>query len=147
MYIERKQDLSVLTWLKTSFTAAPFVSIVDGFPTEELTLPVIALETDFMSLTPYELGNKNRLETRRWTVDVFAMSKAQRDEFGYKIMHELEDPIPVYDYDLGFTSPPQIGTLLPNIIEMRIVRVLPELTEAMYYRSMVLFTTEYSQLV
>jgi hypothetical protein len=150
MFIERKQDMSVITWLKTLFVAAPFVAIRDGFPEEELTLPTIAVETDTLELTPFELGDRNRLESRAWYVDIFAANKAQRDEFGYKIMHELENPIPVYDYDEGFpvgSNPTQIGTLLPQMIQMRIIKVLPELTEALYYRSAVIFTTEYSQLV
>jgi len=147
MYIERKQDMSVIAWLKVLFADAPFINIVDGFPNTELTLPVIAVETDTIETVPYELGNRQRLEIRNWYLDIFAMNKAQRDEFGYRIIQALENAIPVYDYDAGFVNPPVIGSLLPDTIQMKIVRVLPELTEAMYYRSAVIFTSEYSQLI
>jgi hypothetical protein len=142
--------MSVITWLKALFNDAPFVTIVDGFPDTELTLPVIAVETDLIETHPYELGNRQRLEIRNWYLDIFAMNKSQRDEFGYRIIQALENSIPVYDYDLGFpagVNPNKIGSLLPDIIQMRIVKVMPELTEKMYYRSAVIFTTEYSQLI
>jgi hypothetical protein len=101
MELERKQDTSIYFWLKSLFTDAPFINIVDGFPDEELILPTIALEYDNISTNPFELGNKTNMRTRRWYIDIFAVNKSQRDEIGFRILNALESKIIINDYDQG----------------------------------------------
>jgi hypothetical protein len=61
-------------------------------------------------------------------------------------MGALESDVPVYNYDEGFppsSTPSRIGCLKTDDIKMQIIKVLPELTEKMYYRSVIIFTGEY----
>jgi hypothetical protein len=149
MDLERKKDLSIYYWISGLFTSYPSVKVVDGFPEEDLELPVIAVETDRIDSYPFELGNSIRNRTRFWYIDTYAITKSQRDEISYIILNACDEgKIPVYDYDIGFppTVVPQIGALNIEDYSMEIVRVIPELTEKMYYRSVVRFTTEYTQL-
>jgi len=148
MQLERKQDLSIYYWLKDLFSAAPFITIKDGFPDVALSIPTVAVESDSIYTKPFELGNRARLKYREFYIDVFAADKSQRDEYAYKIINELEDNIPVYNYDEGFpesVTPTQIGALEVDSITMRVVRILPELTEKMYYRSVVQFSAVYNE--
>jgi len=148
LYTERKQDLSVYYWAVDLFSDATFITVTDGFPISDLVLPTIAVETDTIDSVPFQLGTRVRNKIRRWYIDVFADNKSQRDEYSYRIINTLEDPIPVYDYDEGFPppTPTQIGYLSIDDINMRIIKVLPELSEKLYYRSVVSFSTEYSEI-
>jgi hypothetical protein len=145
MYLETKQDLSVNYWVQNLFKDSPFVKVVDGFPSETLTIPTVAIEADDILTTDFELVTRGKLRTRRWYIYIFANSKAQRDEFGFKILNQLENTIPVYDYDLGFPpiEVPQLGCLDPEEIKMEVIRILPELTEKLYYRADVSFVSDY----
>ena len=145
MYRERKEDLSLYYWLKNLFLTTSYITIVDGFPTDNLVLPTISVDAVSIDPRPHELGNRTRVNTRVWRIDVFAKNKSQRDEIGYKILNGLIDPIPVYDYDEGFppdVSPTQIGTLFIGDRRMEIIRVLPELVETLYYRATITFVAE-----
>lgn len=148
IFLERKQDLSVYYFIKDLFATAPFVAVVDGYPKEGVEVPTVAVDTLRTDTVPFELGNKKRLLYRFWNVDIYANNKTQRDEFSYMILHALEDSIPVDDYDEGFpptVTPTQIGCLIPDNIRMEIIKIMPELVDKYYYRSIVSFMATYNQ--
>jgi hypothetical protein len=143
--LEREQDLSVVFWLKDLFGST--VNIVDAFPTGELITPTVAVETNTIQANPFELGNRKKIKIRSWYLDIFAKTKSQRDDIAYKILNALEESIPVYDYDMGFppdVRPDQIGCMLPDSIQLQVVKVMPELVSTLYYRATITFTTDYS---
>jgi hypothetical protein len=148
VYIERKQDIAINYWLKNLFSDAPFVTVVDGFPQDDLVLPTISVEWSTLETYSSELGNRELGKKRMWFLDIFAKDKAQRDEYAFRILHALEDGgISVYDYDLGFppTATPKIGCILPDSIAIEIIQVMAELTDLMHYRATVSFKAEFSQ--
>jgi hypothetical protein len=147
MDIERKIDLSVYYWLVDLFSDASFVNIEDGFPTSDLTIPTVSVDWDMIDTENYELGNRTRMSDRLWYIDIFAKTKSQRDEFAYRIMRALEDPIQVYNYDEGFppsVTPSELGWLLPERVKVRVLKIFPELTSVLYWRTTVKFNTNYS---
>ena len=150
MHLNRKQDLSVFYFLKNLFSAYTFVNIEDGFPENELQLPTISVEAEDIRRVPLELGNRIGLHPRIWSIDVFAKNKAQRDEFAYLIFDSLEqDYVLVYDYDEGFppsVSPTQLGTLILQDQRLEVVRIFPQLTEKLYWRMSITFSTIYQEL-
>lgn len=149
MYQERKEDISVYYWLKNLFADAPYVNIVDEFPTTILTLPTIAVDVDFIDTEPFELGNSVRHKTRYYAFDIFANNKTQRNEFAYRLLHELEESIIVYNYDEGFppdVTPTQLGCLVPTEIKVEVLPVFPELVDKLYYRATVFLTASFNQL-
>lgn len=139
MYRERLEDLSVYYFLKdVVFSTAPFINIVDGFPEGDLKLPTVAVEAGRIDVVEYELGNRDGLRVRRWYIDIYANTKAQRDEFGYKLLDVLKDGIPVYNYDQGFppsVSPTRIGTLVVISKSYDPIRVSADVVEKLYYRA------------
>lgn len=138
MLTERKEDLSVYYFLKDVFSTAPFINIVDGFPEGDLKLPTVAVEAGRIDVVEYELGNRDGLRVRRWYIDIYANTKAQRDEFGYKLLDVLKDGIPVYNYDMGFppsVSPTRIGTLVVISKSYDPIRVSADVVEKLYYRA------------
>lgn len=148
IYQERKEDLSIYYWLKDKFSASPSVNIVDGFPAENLVLPTISIEWKRIEGTNFELGNRDWFKRRLWYIDVFATNKSQRDEFAYKIMNEVSEGIPVYDYDLGFppaVTPTKLGILIPESVSLDMIKIIPELVDKMYYRSTVMFMAYYDR--
>lgn len=148
MYLERNQDLSVYHFVEEMFEDASFVTIVDGFPDEELVVPTVSIDNGDIDTYEWELGNRNRAQFRTWYIDVFAKNKSQRDDFSYKILNEIEEGIPVYDYGEGF--PPEheqtkLGALQPEEIKLRVIQIAPELVDKLYYRASVEFTAVYNQ--
>jgi hypothetical protein len=142
MYLERKEDLSIVYWLKDKFSSVDFVNIQDGFPNSELVLPTISSEQKTLTAVDIELGNKKGARDRLYNIDVFAINKAQRDEFAYKIYNELAEGIPVYDYDEGFPPdvvPTKIGCLIPKERRIDFIKVIPELVDKLYYRASIVF--------
>jgi hypothetical protein len=148
MHLHRKQDLSIYYFLVDMFSAYDFVNIADGFPDEELVLPTISIEAQDIDSIPHELGDRKGLKDRLWIIDVFGLNKAQRDEFTYLIMEDIEDGIPVRDYDEGFPppTPTQIGGLDVRNLYSRVITVFPEIQEKLYWRMSISFTTIYNQL-
>jgi len=150
MYVERKQDLSVYYFIDKVFTdaGATNINIVDGFPTGELVLPTVAIDNDFLTTRYFELGNRRRLDIRTWYIDIFTENKSRRDEFAYLIKNEVQNKIPVYDYDEGFPppTPTQIGVLDVMEISMRPIRVLPELVSTLYWRAQVKIIAYYEAI-
>jgi hypothetical protein len=148
MELERKWDLSVVYWLKGLFSATP-VNIVDSYPTGKMILPTVSVDFDNISTYMLELGSRQRAKLGSWTIDIYAKTKSQRDEIAFKILSALDEKISVYDYDAGFppsVTPGQIGCLDPDDTSMQIIRVIPELVEELYYRAVVNFTAEYTQV-
>lgn len=149
VHLYRNIERSVYFWLKDIFSTAPFVNIVDAFPSELLKLPTIAVEVLAYELEPLEMGTR-QLNDRNihFTVEIFAETKTQRDDYAYLIMDNLEERIPVYDFNYGFpptASPPQIGVLLPYNIKYTPIKVFPELTDKMYWRGQIYFFVNYEE--
>jgi hypothetical protein len=132
------EDLSVYYFLKDIFNDAPFVTIVDGFPEGELILPTVAVEAGKIDVVEYELGNRDGLRVRRWFIDIYAVNKSQRDEFGYRLLNELKDGIPVYDYNQGFppsVTPTKLGALTVLSKSNDPIRISAKVVEKLYYRA------------
>lgn len=149
MYLERKQDLSLYYFVEDMFDDLDNINIVDSFPDGELTLPTIAIDTDSIDTRQFELGNYERVQTRRWYIDIFATNKSQRDEFGYRLLNELQTKLPVYNYDEGFPpddNPTKIGVLKAQDLFLEIIRVNPEFTDKMYHRAVILYTAIYESI-
>jgi hypothetical protein len=147
MELERKKDLSVYYWLKDLFAGTP-VTVVDEYPEDKLIVPSICPEIGEIAKVPKEMGNRHGNTVRTWFIDIYAKNKTQRNEMMYKVMTELEDGIPIYNYDEGYpptVSPTQIGCLDNSNIRSTIITVLPELVETLYWRAQVSFQGDYSE--
>ena len=59
MHSGRKQDLSVIYWLKNHFDPLS-IGIVDGFPEEAFTVPSIAVEWDDIDSYLIQMGSTTR---------------------------------------------------------------------------------------
>lgn len=149
MELERKIDLSMVYFIKDLFYENPEINVVDGFPEQLLALPLVSVEMSMIRPIPGELGNHRGVGHYAFFVDVFAKNKAQRDELGVKILHALEDSVPVYNYDEGFppsVTPSQISCLVPNSLQMDVIQVMPELVDTLYYRVSIKYEAYYNQL-
>lgn len=144
--IYRLEDLSVFFFIKNTFIdIANFITIVDSYPDEILSVPTIAVDAGRLKEEPYELGNRDLLRVRTWYIDIFAKNRAQCDDFAYKILEQTKNGINVYDYNEGF--PPKI---IPSIIEhMDIlsrsyepIPVMLDGSEKLYYRGQVILVTQ-----
>ena len=140
MQLYRKLDLSIYYWLVATVPSG--ITVEDGFPTGTLELPTVSISSLDVRDKPFELGGCN-LDDIFWRIDTFAVNKAQRDELAYLIYKELEQGIPVYDYDLGFVAPPQIGTLVVSKRNLKVIHVFADLVEKLYWRSGITFFTYY----
>lgn len=135
-------------WLVDKFSAVPFVTIRDGFPEDELVIPTISSQWDDLEGSQYELGNRKTLKQRVYYLDVFAANKSQRDEFAYKIYNDLDDGIPVYNYNEGFppgVTPTVLGTLIPLNRKIKQIGPYSEDPDELYYRAVVIVTAIYDQ--
>jgi hypothetical protein len=147
VHIERKKDLSIYYWLVDLFSDATYVVINDGYPETGLEIPTVVVDWHNIKPLPYEMGNSNQMFHRLWAIDVYAINKSQRDDFGYRIIGALQNSIPVYDYDEGFpsdVSPTQLGNLLPENLQLIPIKIMPELVTKLYYRATVTFVAKYS---
>lgn len=145
LYLERKEDLSVYYFLKDKFSDAPFVIITDGFPEGDLQLPTVSVEAGKIDVIEYEMGNRDGLRVRRWYIDIYAVNKSQRDEFGYRLLDVLKDGIPVYNYDEGFppaVTPTREGSLAVLSKSFNPVRISEKVVEKLYYRATVSFVAQ-----
>jgi hypothetical protein len=148
MHLHRKEDLSIYYFLVDLFSAYPFVNVADGFPDEDLELPVVSVEALDIGSPPFELGDRHGLRDRLWLIDVLALNKAQRDEFTYLIMDSLEDGVAVNDYDEGFppdVTPTKIGALDVRDLSSTVVVIFPEIQEKLYWRMSINFATTFNQ--
>jgi len=149
MFLERLQDLSIYHWLKNDILASyPSVTVVDGFPLDDLVLPTVAVVNQPMNIVPLELGERKGQRNRIWDLEVYGANKAQVDELTSVILEDLEVGIPVYDYNDGFppTTVPQLGVLMPYDINIIPIRIFPQLMEKIYWRNSVRFITYYSEM-
>lgn len=146
MYLPRKQDLSVYYFLEEILP--DFVTVVDGFPSEELVIPTVSVERLSITGQPFELGGLEK-DKAHWRIDVFGKNKSQRDDFAYLIYGYLEGNVPVYDYDEGFppsVSPTKIGVLKCYNRIITVVHMFKDLVRDNYWRSAINFSTEYETL-
>ena len=140
---ERLEDRSVYYFTVNLFSDAPFIKIVDAFPeSETLTLPTIAVRNGTILTAPWEMGARKRYKGRYWFFDIFAKTKDQRDDIGYRLLNALELPIAVYNYNEGFPpdiTPSQLGSLLPDEIRFEPIEIIPEIVgkENLYFRAQV----------
>jgi hypothetical protein len=135
--------------LKTLFADAPFVSIEEGFPDKLLSLPTVSVEWQTIDSRPFEMGNKVQLREIKYSLDVFAKDKNQRDEFIFRVFNELDMGISVYNYDEGFppsVSPSTLGCLIPIRKNARNIELLPTLSRELYYRASITVTMIYDKI-
>ena len=151
MYIERKQDISIINLIEDTFKArGNFITVTDEFPTTELVIPSVSVENHAYWVKPLELGNRTGMDIRTWYIDIFANNKSQRDDFSYLIKNTLQQGIPVYDYDEGFppdVSPTQIGAMDILQLEYSPIRVFPETLNVntnLYWRGQVKLVARYT---
>lgn len=145
LYTERKEDLSVYYFLKSTFSDAPHIVITDGFPEGDLKLPTVAVEAGKIDVVEFEMGNRDGLRVRRWYIDVYAVNKSQRDEFGYRLLDVLKNGIPVYNYDEGFpptVSPSREGTLIVLSKSYNPIRISASVVDKLYYRATISFVAQ-----
>jgi len=140
MYLERLEVLSVYYTVQELFTTVSGVKVVDDYPVDDLVIPSISVNAGLIRLENFELGNREGLRYRKWYIDIFAKNKAQRDEFGYRVLNAFDSGVTVYDYNAGF--PPASGIPVIehlNVMQkdMNFIRIMPELVDKMYYRATV----------
>jgi hypothetical protein len=151
MFIERKQDLSVYHFIKQIFEDQGLdenkITIVDGFPTGEISIPTISVDNEFLTVEGFELGNRFGLDIRTWYIDIFAENKSRRDEFAYLIKNSVQSDIPVYDYDQGFppTVVDQLGMMKLKEVSGTPIKVMPDLVTTLYWRFEIKIIAYYEQ--
>jgi len=147
MEVQRKQDIAAYYWLQNLFSSIPEITVVDGYPIGDLTLPTVSVEAETIRSAPLEMGNSDMIFPRLWDINVFGSTKTQRDSMAYTVINNLKSGIDVYDYDLGFPPAvvPKIGHLsvIQDSITATPVRIHPELVEKLYYRMSVRFILDY----
>lgn len=145
MELQRKQDLSIVYWLRDLLSASPFINITSEYDTSELAIPKIIVQTDETFGRPFELGSRELLLRRMYFIDIYASNISQRNDYAYKIFNALKDRIPVYNYDEGFPPfvPSQIGNFLMDSIKITPLTIDPTLLDVMYWRSVVTYNAIY----
>lgn len=138
MFLERLEDLSVYYAVNNLFTTVSGITIVDDYPVDNLVIPSISVNAGKIRLENFELGNRSGLRYRKWYIDVYAKNKAQRDEFGYRVLNAFTNGVTVYNYNVGF--PPASGIPIlehMNVMqkEMDFIRIMPEFVDKLYYRA------------
>lgn len=146
MQLQRKLDQSIYYWLLDKVPSSS-ITVTDGFPLEELELPTVSITALDISGVPFELGGCDQ-NNQFWRIDVFGQNKVQRDELAYILFTELEQNIPVYNYDAGFPPPmpPRIGTLIVSHRKIQPIHVFEDLVEKLYWRSGITFFTYYEPM-
>ena len=146
MSIYRLEDLSVNYWVRDIFSAFGQINIVDEFPDETLVPPTVSIVEGKLSEEEFELGNRDGIRIRRWIIDVFALNKSQRKDFGYEVLQQAKNGINVYDYNEGF--PPSASPSLINHLTVisRTFNPLPVKlgtnNEKLYYRGQLILMTK-----
>lgn len=146
MYLERKQELSLYYWLDDLFSGSG-VSVVDSYYDGDLEVPRIAIVGEEIASSLHELGGQERYE-RIWDIKIYAKTKQQRDEIGYKIFTKVREDghIPVQDYDEGF--PPEVSPSNLGFMDVLEHQYLPrnfdsELQASLEYRATVAIHVRY----
>jgi len=147
---ERKKDRSIYYWLKDDvFSDADWILIVDAYEDDETTVPSIAIKPGVIDAEPVQMGDRRQYNIRVWYLDVYAVNKDQRADIAYRIMREIDDGIPILDFDEGFppaVTPTQIGAIICDQKRYTPVDVNPELIEKMYWRGTITIVENLSQL-
>ena len=144
MEIYRLEDLSMNYWVKGIFQSFGQVNIVDEYPHPVMELPTISVEEGRLTEEEYELGNADGIRRRRWYINIFALNKSQRKDFGYKLLGEAKRGINVYDYNEGFppsASPSIINHLTVVSRTFEPIPVMRNLNEKLYYRGQLILIT------
>lgn len=150
MDFERKKTRSIYYWLKdTVFVDSPFIKIVDAYDDDEVTIPSIAIKEGSTNSKPIQLGDRRMYSVRVWYFDIYATNKDQRSDISYRIMRELDNGIPILDFDEGFpptVAPSQIGVIIPKEKSYTPVDVNPVLVKKMYWRGSLTLLESLTQL-
>lgn len=144
MEANEKFDLSIYYWLKNEVPS--MVTVVDGFPTQELDLPTVSITNLDVKGEAFELGGCE-LNRYFWRIDIFAENVGQRDHLAYLLYRKLESNVIVYDYDEGIPSTTEIGTLVVSRRVLHPIRVFEDLVDKLYWRSSITFFTYYEQTI
>ncbi len=129
----KNEDLSILKWVQNLFSDAPFIKVIDAFPKANLTIPTVSVDCIQTTGEYIELGSREFLKTRIYSIDVFAKDRNTRDEYLYRILDALENSIPIYDYNVSFETPELINYFDVKEFKLRNLEPLPE-AEVLYYR-------------
>lgn len=145
MLIYRLEDLSMFFFIKNMFLDVPNIQIQDSFPDEILTIPTISIDAGRLKEELYQIGTRDVVRQRTWYIDIFAKTKAQRDDFGYRILDLCKNGINVYDYNEGF-PPSIIPTRIAHLdVLERSYEPIPVITdgsEILYFRGQVILDTQ-----
>ena len=145
MSIYRLEDLSMSFFIKDMFQDTPSIKIVDSFPDEILTVPTISIDAGRLKEESYELGNRDRLRVRVWYIDIFAVNKSQRDDFGYRILDRTKNGINIYDYNQGFppsVTPDRVEHCEVLSISYEPIPVMLDEVQPKYFRGQVILVTQ-----
>ena len=72
MYIEDKEDTSVLQFLKDTFSDTPFVDIVPEYPEDNFDIPTVSMDIGVADFDYIELGSSDERRIRQYSFDIFA---------------------------------------------------------------------------
>lgn len=145
MLIYRLEDLSVNYWIEDLFADTPFVTVVDSFPEQILRVPTVSIDAGKIKEELFEIGNRDMVRIRVWYIDVFAKSKAQADDFGYRILDQSKNGININDYNEGFppdVAPSTIGHMDVISLSYEPIPVMLDEHEANYFRGQVILVTK-----
>lgn len=153
MVIERLQDLSVFYKVKDILSPHIIIKVVDEFPTDEFKkddLPLVSVEGLIFTSDDFEMGNRRLKNDRKWMINIFGKNKAQRSDIMYFLNTELQQGIPVLDYNEGFpengvTDQTQLGTLVILGVTTEPIPVFSALVTTLYWRGELKIITEYSE--
>lgn len=145
MLVYRLEDLSMFFFIKNMFSDNLSIKIVDSFPEKGLTIPTISVDTGKLKEESYELGSRDKVRVRVWYIDIFAVNKSQRDDFGYRILNQSKNGINVYDYNEGFppsVTPTRIEHLEVLNISYEPIPVMLDEAQPKYFRGQVILVTQ-----
>jgi hypothetical protein len=143
--VYRNEDLSVNYWIKDMFQDVAFLTVVDSFPDQTITVPTVSIEAGKLKEELFEIGNRDKVRIRRWYIDIFAKNISQRDDMGYRILDQSKNGINIYDYNEGFppdVSPSKIGHMDIMGISYEPIPVFLQEHENLYYRGQVIIVTQ-----
>lgn len=140
------EELSIVYWLKNLLASFPTITVVKGYPKTILNPPIISVDWNNLTGDFVELGNRQVLKERTWYFGIFALSEDQREDIGYFLFDNMEDPIKVYDYNQGLPPVvvPDINYLVPlrkTVTKIEIPDNISDTEEKQIFRSVVTLVT------
>lgn len=145
LVVYRLEDLSMFFFIKNMFTDVSNINVVDSFPEEILTVPTISIDAGRLKEELFEVGNRDKVRFRTWYIDIFAVNKSQRDDFGYRILSQSHNGIVIYDYNEGFppsVTPSRFGHMDVLAISYEPVPVMLDESEKLYFRGQIIIDTQ-----